>query len=166
MNKERCVDETVIYDNDLVSHWWRAIEFLSLVGSSGVVLNPEKFQFAQRTVDFAGFRISDKNIQPLPKYTDAIKSFPTPHNLTDIKSWFGLVNQVSNYAQLRDCMAPFRELLSPKTKFVWNDELERSFQRSKEHIVSMIHEGVRIFDVNKRTCLRTDWSTRTTADQH
>ena len=30
-------------------------------------MNPDKFQFAQRGVDFAGFRISENRILPLPK---------------------------------------------------------------------------------------------------
>ena len=76
--KERCVDDTIHYDVNLEEHWWRTLKFLTLVGSAGVVLNPEKFQFAKREVSFAGFRISDKNISPLPKYLDAIRTFPTP----------------------------------------------------------------------------------------
>ena len=104
----RCVDDTIYYDENLETHWWRAIDFLSITGSSGIVLNPDKFQFAQRDVDFAGFHVSDNSIEPLPRYTDASRSFPTPTSTTDIKSWFGLVNQVSNYAQLRDVMAIFR----------------------------------------------------------
>jgi len=40
------------------------------------VLNPVKFQFAEKTIYFAGFRISDSTIEPLPKYLDAIRDFP------------------------------------------------------------------------------------------
>ena len=64
--KERCVDDTIHYDTDLREHWWRTIDFLILTGRSGIVLNPDKFCFAQRTVDFAGFCISDSSIEPLP----------------------------------------------------------------------------------------------------
>ena len=86
-------------------HWWRTIDYLILQGR---ILNPDKFRFALRTVDFAGFRITEQSIEPLPKYLDAIRDFPTPTSITDIRSWFGLVNQVSHYAQLRDLVAPFR----------------------------------------------------------
>ena len=158
--KERCVDDCVFYDNTLEGHWWRTIDFLSLVGSSGIIINPSKFQFSQRVVDFAGFRISEQNIEPLPKYLDAIRSFPTPKGITDIRSWFGLINQVSNYAQLREVMLPFRKFLSPKNKFYWDDELDKLFIESKELIIASIHKGVRIFDPQKPTCLRTDWSKR------
>lgn len=158
--KERCVDDTIHYDTDLEMHWWRTIQFLIRVGQSGIVLNPDKFRFARKTVDFAGFRISDTTIEPLPKYLDAIRDFPTPTCLTDIRSWFGLVNQVSNYAQLRDMMAPFKPYLSPKCKFEWTPELDTAFNASKISIVEAIRHGVEIFDQHKRTCLRTDWSER------
>ena len=133
--KERCVDDTVHYDVNLKEHWWRTLKFLTLVGSAGVVLNPDKFQFAQRVVDFAGFRISDKNIAPLPKYLDAIRTFPTPRNTTDVKSWFGLINQVANYTQLRKFTCPFCKFLSPKIKFEWTSELNEAFNQSKDLIV-------------------------------
>ncbi|KAL9972701.1 hypothetical protein ACROYT_G019061 [Oculina patagonica] len=158
--KERCVDDTIHYDSDLEQHWWRTIDFLTRVGQAGIVLNPDKFQFAERSVDFAGFRVSDSTIEPLPKYLDAIRDFPSPTTTTDIRSWFGLVNQVSNYAQLRDIMEPFKPFLSPRCKFSWSPQLEEAFQLSKEAILSAIRQGVEIFDMQKRTCLRPDWSRR------
>ena len=118
--KERCVDDTIHYDSDLEQHCWRTIDFLTRVGQAGIVLSPDKFQFAERSVDFAGFRVSDSTIEPLPKYLDAIRDFPSPTSTTDIRSWFGLVNQVANYAQLRDIMEPFKPFLSPRCKFSWS----------------------------------------------
>ena len=115
--KERCVDDTIFHDFDLEAHWWRAIDFLITCGQAGIVLNPTKFQFAKREVDFAGFRITEDKICPLPKYIEAIKSFPRPSNISDIRSWFGLVNRVANYAQIRDTMAPFKPFCSPKYRF-------------------------------------------------
>ena len=61
---------------------------------------------------YSGFLISEDSIEPLPRYLEAIRSFPTPRSTTDIRSWFGLVNQVANYAQLRDMMAVFRPRLT------------------------------------------------------
>ena len=128
------------------------------MGRAGVVLNPDKFQFAHRTVDFAGFRISESVVEPLPKYLRAIREFSTPSSITDIRSWFGLVNQVSNYAQLRDMMTPFKPFLSPKRKFEWSDELDKASTASKSVIADAICHGVEIFDLTRRTCLCPDWS--------
>ena len=109
-------------------------------------------------MDFAGFRISKERIEPLPKFLDAISHFPTPTSTTDIRSWFGLVNQVANYAQLRSHLEPFRPFLSPYQPFEWTPELESAFQASKVSIIHEIHRGVEIFDPHRLTCLCTDWS--------
>ena len=157
-DKERCIDDICHFDDNLEQHWWRTIDLLISLGEAGVVVNPDKFQFAQQTVEFAGFRITPSSTEPLPKYLDAIRDFPTPKNTSDIRSWFGLVNQVSNYAQLRDLMAPFKPFLSPRCPFSWNEELNSKFEESKLLIIEAICKGVEIFDVTKRTCLRPDWS--------
>ena len=104
--------------------------------------------------------MSESSIEPLPKYLEAIRDFPSPTSTTDIRSWFGLINQVANYAQLRDVMAIFKPFLSPHCKCSWSHELEEAFQQSKEAIISAIRERVEIFDTQKRTSLRPDWSTR------
>jgi len=156
--KTKCVDDTLMWDDYLTEYWWRMIDFLILLGDNGVILNQDKFQFAQRTVDFAGFQISEKSIKPSHKFISAISEFPTPSKLTDVRSWFGLVNQVAHYDKLSNIMKPFKHLLSPKTKFEWTAELETAFQKSKAHVVELILKGVEIFDPHRYTCLRPDWS--------
>ena len=158
--KERVVDDTVFYDSDLSEHWWKTIDILRTLGSSGVISNPDKLQFARHEVDFAGFRISDNKIDPLPKYLSAIQDFPTPSSTTDIRSWFGLINQLANYAQLRDHLSLFRPFLSLSTKFHWTPELDEAFTDSKAAIVEAIKHRVEIFDPKKKTCLRPDWSNK------
>lgn len=156
--KTKCVDDTVLWDEKLVDHWWRMIDYLELMGRNGVVLNPEKFQFAQSQIDFAGFTITNTEIKPQEKFLKAIRDFPPPKSVTDVRSWFGLVHQVSHYDQLTSLMAPFKPLLSPKTKFYWDETLNTAFQKSKHAIVEAITQGVEIFDLNRLTCLQPDWS--------
>ena len=158
--KTKCVDDVLMWDDDesLEAHWWRVIDFLTLVGSNGVTLNPKKFQFCQREVEFAGFQITQNSVKPLPKYLDVIRNFPRPTDISGIRSWFGLVNQVSHYARLSDLMLPFKPLLSPKTRFRWDDELEHAFQKSKLEIIEAIKQGVQIFEPGRTTSLSPDWS--------
>ncbi len=132
-----CIDDTMHYDTDLAAYWWHTIDFLIQVGCCGIILNADKFRFACSNVDFTGFRISDEANEPLPKYLDAVQDFPTPTSTTDILSWFGLVNQVANYAQLRDIMAPFKLFLSPKVCFEWTPTLDVAFTASRQAILYM-----------------------------
>lgn len=109
-------------------------------------------------MEFAGFEITASEVKPCNKYLDAIRQFPTPQNITDIRSWFGLINQVSYYASMTEKMRPFRDLLKPKLPFYWDHQLQRLFEESKNHIIAEIEQGVRIFERGRKTCLATDWS--------
>ena len=89
--------------------------------------------------------------------TEAISSFPTPKNITDIRSWFGLVNQVLYAFSQAEVMAPFWELLKTKDqKFSWDDTLDKIFEESKLRIIREIENGVKGFEVSRPTCLSTD----------
>ena len=79
-------------------------------------------------VEFAGFPVTMDSVRPCTKNLSAIKDFPTPRNLTDIHSWFGLVNQVSYAFSMAGRMIPFRQLLKSGNVFSWDPSLEDAFQ--------------------------------------
>ena len=81
-----------------------------------------------------------------------------PRNITDIRAWFGVVNQVSYAFSMTNKMLPFREPLKSSTPFRWDEDLDALFEEWKAAILSDINEGMKIFDKNKPTCLATDWS--------
>ena len=68
-------------------------------------------------VEFSGFEITPTNVRPSPNLMKAIADFPIPTNITDIRSWFGFVNQVSYVFSMADKMTPFHVLLKPKSPF-------------------------------------------------
>ena len=158
--KTKCVDDAMIWDDDddLEEHWWRTLDYLTLVGENGIILTLKKLQFSQKVVNFAGFVVGETTVKPLPKYLDAIKNFQRPSTISEARSWFGLVNQVSRYGKLAEIMYPFKELLSPKSKFRWTEEMEAAFERSKLSIISAIEEGVEAFDPKRTTLLGPDFS--------
>ena len=157
-HKTKCVDDTLLWSDTIEEAFFQAVEWLDICGRNGITLNPSKFTFAQNTVEFAGFEITPTTVWPCPSYIDAIHNFPTPRSITHIRSWFGLVNQVSYAFASAERMLPFRQLLKPGTHFLWTDQLNGLFEESKYLIISEIRKGVEIFNKTKLTCLATDWS--------
>ena len=137
--------------------FFQACRWLDTHGRHGITLNPDKFHFAKEDVEFAGFEIGNNIVKPGKKYMKAISDFPTPKNLTDVCSWFSLINQVSFSFSMTDTMLPFRNLLKPSNTFSWDDNLQQAFIKSKTTIIAEIHNGVEIFYKSKFTCLATDW---------
>ena len=157
-NKTKCIDDTLLWAPTIEDSFHNAVEWLDICGRNGITLNPDKFVFAQDDVNFAGFEITNNSVRPCQKYLRAIQDFPQPKNITDIRSWFGVVNQVSYAFSMADRMLPFRKLLKSGTPFHWDTQLESLFQESKAIIISEIEKGVQIFDKSRPTCLATDWS--------
>ena len=156
--KTKCIDDTLLWSSTIADSFMQAQEWLDICGRRGITLNPSKFRFAMETVEFAGFEITNERVRPCKKYTKAISDFPTPTSLTDVRSWFGLVNQVAYAFSMTDIMLPFRALLKPTAPFEWTDALQQAFDSSKRAIITEIENGVTIYDKTKPTCLATDWS--------
>ena len=159
-NKTKCVDDVLIWSNTVADNFFDTVRWLDLCGRNGITLNPgpDKFVFSRDEVEFAGFEITLDSVKPCKKFLQAITDFPTPQNITDIRSWFGLLNQASYAFSMADKMLPFRKLLASGSKFTWSDELNSLFIEAKKVITKEIEEGVKIFDPLKTTCLATDWS--------
>ena len=155
---ERCVDDSLLWDDDIEANFHRVCTFITKCSQAGCVFNPAKVQFAETTVDFLGFRVTTTGIQPHPDSLDTIRKFPRPQNISDIRSWFGLIQQTSYSFSMTTVMAPFRHLLSTKLPFYWSEELDQAFEASKEEIVQQCERGVRNFHPNSPTALATDWS--------
>ena len=154
----RCIDDSLLYNTDVSTSFWHTISYIELCAENGIVFNPEKFVFAEDTVEFAGFDITLTGFKPPQRIIKAIQGFQTPRNITDVRSWFGLVAQVSYAFSQAPVMSPFRELLSKKSPFYWDGTLQSIFEESKVEIIKSIKDGVRSFSTNRTTCLGTDWS--------
>ena len=91
----KCIDDALLWADSIEQSFFKTVEWLNLCGRNGITLNPDKFIFAKDVVEFAGFEVTTDSVRPCAKYLQAIRDFPTPNNITDIRAWFGVVNQVS-----------------------------------------------------------------------
>ena len=71
----------------------------------------------QDTAEFAGFELTNGNVLPRRRYLQNILDFPSPKNIADVRSWFGLVCHVSCSFGMAEMLQPFRQLIKPGTPF-------------------------------------------------
>ena len=154
----KCIDDVALWGKDLEDIFWKTCKYLELCSKNGITFNPAKFQFAEDNVEFLGFEITKDSVKPSASMLDAIRKFPVPRNISGVRSFFGLINQVSYAFSMASVMAPFRALLKSSAQFYWDDNLQEIFERAKEEIVEKIKTGVEMFDAGRITCLATDWS--------
>ena len=157
-DKKRCVDDSILWGDTIEDTFLRTCEYLTLTGRAGIIMNPEKFVFCRRKLEFLGFELTEDGVEPGRELLKSIQDFPRPRDISGIRSWFGLVEQVAWAFSKTNVMSPLRHLLSPSSEFVWSQELNDSFERSKHEIVSAVKKGVKSFYPKRVTCLATDWS--------
>ena len=94
--------------------------------------------------------------ESLPDHVKAIWEFPTPKNLTDMRSYFALVNQVAPYYAVQPHLQPFRELLKKGSRWYWDNRLQELFQESRIVIAKEILDGITRFEVGRWKGLMTE----------
>ena len=90
--------------------FWKACKFLEHCSNNGITFNPEKFVFARDKVEYVGFEITMDLMKPASSMLQAIKEFQAPTNIMQMRSFFGLVNQVSFAFSIKDIMMKMFEM--------------------------------------------------------
>ena len=156
-NHGKVVDDSLMWDFTYAEHLERVYNFLCRCRDNNITINLDKFIFAEPSTDFCGYQISSEGIEADPKKIKAIAEFPTPSNITDLRSFFGLVNQLADFTpDIASCADALRPLLSPKNEFIWNANHEEAFNKVKQALVST--PTLAHFDPAKPTALQADAS--------
>lgn len=156
-NLVKVVDDILLYDEDYLTHLHRVHEVLSRCRKHGITLNADKFTLAAPQVSFCGYVLSAEGIAADPEKIKAIIDFATPANLTDLRSFMGLVNQLAEFSpEISSVAQPLRPLMSPKHTFVWTPDHDQAFRRVKAALSSP--PILATFDPSLPTVLQTDAS--------
>ena len=91
----RCVDDSLLWEDDLKSSFDLICRYLSTCSRNGVNFNKQIFRLAEDVVDYVGLTLTRDEIQPATEMTKSIRNFPAPKNITQARAFFGLVEQVS-----------------------------------------------------------------------
>ena len=130
-------DDIIIYGKTQADHDKALDATLRRLSDKGLTLNKEKCHFNQDKVDFYGLVFSSSGISPDPKKVSAIKDIAQPRNVSEVKSFLGMMNYcarfVKDYATLSE---PLRRLTKEKTEWVWGIEQNTAFQKLKDSLTS------------------------------
>ena len=156
-NTGKIVDDILSWDEDYSMHIDRIYDILCRCSDRNITLNAEKFVFAVPETDYCGYQVSEEGIRVDPKKVQAIAEFPTPKNLTDLRSFFGLANQLSDFSyETVNPAEVLRPLLSPKNEFVWTNAHTLAFEEMRRMLTST--PTLAHFDPKLPTALQSDAS--------
>jgi hypothetical protein len=104
---------------------------------AGVKLKPKKCFLFQKETDFLGYRVSENGIGTSPDKIETVKSWPQPRNVSDVRSFLGLVTYYKNFIPMfGDKAKPLHDLTRKDRVFEWTTEAEISFNELKQCLIS------------------------------
>jgi len=86
---------------------------------------------------FLGFKVSGKGITPDPKKVEAVKKWPVPCSVSDVRTFLGFANYhrrfIKDFAALA---SPLTELTKKTTLFSWTSVQQESFDRLRDALAT------------------------------
>merc|ERR1711893_350170 len=95
------LDDLLVTGSTYEEHLMLLESVFKALRDANLKLGAAKCEFAQSRVEYLGYSMSERGIMPSDKHVAAIKSYPRPKTLAQLKTFMGLVNYFSNFLKGR-----------------------------------------------------------------
>ena len=127
------IDDILITGASKQEHLENLEAVLQKLQAAGMRLNRSKCLFFQPSLEYLGHVISEKGIQPTVEKVRAIKEAPQPKNISELRSFLGLINYYYKFLpNLSANLTPLYTLLNKKQTWHWGAEQKQAFQTAQE----------------------------------
>ena len=151
------IDDILITGPTDEDHLKTLDEVLSRLEATGARLKREKCFFMKPHVEYLGHRISAEGLQPTDTKVKALKDAPVPRNVSQLKSFLGLLNYYGKFVpNLSTALAPLHLLLQKRVAWTWGPEQQHAFNQVKSALTS--DRVLAHYDPSKKLILACDAS--------
>jgi len=151
------MDDICVFASSKEEHDSRLNAVFTRLSKFGLTLNPEKCEFGVSSLKYLGFIVDSSGVHPDPEKIRAVKDYPCPKNVSDIRRWLGMVNQLAKFIpNLCDKTKPLRDLLCKDVVWTWDSAQEEAFLNLKSELTSM--NVLAHYDANLPTRISADSS--------
>ena len=127
------MDDIVIYARSLEEHTEKLYNLLIRLEKANLTLQPEKCSFLRKEVAYLGHVISQDGVKPDPKKVEAVRKFPRPRTVKNIKQFLGLAGYYRRFIPKFSMIAkPLTFLLKRGVRFSWTDTQQKAFDDLKD----------------------------------
>jgi hypothetical protein len=127
------LDDIIIFARDFNTEMLHLRAVFQRLRSAGLRLKAKKCRLFQRSVVFLGHVVSAEGVSTDPDKVAAVRAWPTPQSVTEVRSFLGLASYyrryIRGYASIAKCL---HKLTEKNKKFVWTDECSQAFDQLKQ----------------------------------
>ena len=124
------IDDILVTGTNEQNHLHNLELVLQRLESAGLTLKKSKCIFTAPSVEYLGHIIDKDGLRPSHSKVQAIQQAPQPTNVTELKSFLGLVNYYQKFLpNLSTLLAPLHSLLRKNSRWNWSTEHSEAFMQ-------------------------------------
>lgn len=151
------LDDILIFSKTKEEHVRHIEKVLGSLRRHNLRLKAAKCEFFGKEVQYLGFRVSEKGIQPEGDKVKAIQAIATPTTVKQVRSFIGMTSYYRRFIKDFSVIAePLIRLTRKHARFCWDDACQSAFNRLKSKLAEMVMLAYP--DTNKGYRLYTDAS--------
>ena len=151
------IDDVLMTAESDWDHFIVLIKVLVSLENSGLTVNLKKCNFFCNQVTFCGYTICKEGVRPMQSNVEAVLNAPEPTNVSEVKSFMGMLNYYQNYLpSLASIAEPIHCLLRKGTVWEWGSQQKKAFSVAKKMLSEaplLVH-----YDPSKEIVVHTDAS--------
>ncbi|XP_039757341.1 uncharacterized protein K02A2.6-like [Pararge aegeria] len=130
-------DDICVTGKDKSTHLSNLKAVLQRLKENGLRINWSKCKFFKDSVTYLGYKIDKFGLHTDDKKIEAIVAAPPPTNVSQLKSFMGLVNFYAKFCKnMSDILNPMYNLLKKNVKWNWDEKCMNAFIKIKKVLSS------------------------------
>lgn len=131
------LDDVLVPSADLDQGFDRLEDVLTLLRENNLTLKLSKCRFFDRSINYLGYEISVDGIRPSESKILAVKEFPAPKNVHEVRQFLGLAGYFRKFIKsFGEVARPLTYLLKRDSSFKWSEKEAEAFSLLKGMLIN------------------------------
>ena len=131
------IDDVLIFSRTIEEHIDQLQKVLEQLRKANLKLKPVKCHFLSQSLEYLGHIITPNGLQPNPKQLEAVRGFPVPGNVSQVRQFCGLTSYYRRFVKdFARVAAPLHSLTRKGVEFVWNKDCQDVFDQLKQRLTT------------------------------